>query len=64
MEKRKFKRTRCIFKLANNNVVSDSIISLIKVREGGLDTIIIEVDLSEVSKILGYVLINALLYVN
>ena len=64
MEKREFKRTRYIFKLANNNVVSDSIISLIKVGEGGLDAIIIEVNLSKVPEMSEYALIDALLYVN
>jgi len=64
LEKREFKRTRRIFKLANNNVISDSIIFSIKVGEGGLDTIIIEVNLSKVSEILGYALIDALLHAN
>ena len=64
MEKREFKRTRRIFKLANNNVISDSIIFSIKVGEGGLDTIIIEVNLSKVPEISGYALVNALLYTN
>ena len=64
MEKREFKRTRYIFKLANNNVISDSIISSIKVGEEGLDAIIIEVNPSEVPEISGYALIDALLYAN
>jgi len=64
LEKREFERTRRIFKLANNNVISDSIISSIKVGEGGLDAIIIEVNPSEVPEISGYALIDALLYAN
>jgi len=64
LEKREFKHTRRIFKLANNNIISDSIISSIKVREKGPDTIIIEVDPSEVPEMSGYALINALLYAN
>jgi len=64
LEKREFKRTRYIFKLANNDVISDSIISSIKVREGGPDTIIIEVNPSKVPEISGYALVNALLYAN
>ena len=64
MEKREFERTRRIFKLANNDVISDSIISSIEVGEGGPDTIIIEVNPSEVPEMLGYALINALLYTN
>ena len=64
MEKREFKRTRRIFKLANNDVISDSIISSIKVGEGGPDAIIIEVNPSEVPEMSGYALVNALLYAN
>ena len=64
MEKREFKRTRRIFKLANNDIVSDSIISSIEVGEEGPDIIIIKVNPSEVPEISGYALINALLYTN
>jgi hypothetical protein len=64
LEKREFERTRRIFKLAYNDVISDSIISSIEVREGGPDTIIIEVDLSKVPEMSGYALIDALLYAN
>jgi len=64
LEKREFERTRRIFKLANNDVISDSIISSIEVGEGGPDTIIIEVNPSEVPEMSGYALIDALLYAN
>jgi len=64
LEKREFKRTRRIFKLADNDVVSDSIIFSIKVREGGPDAIIIEVNPSEVPEMSEYALIDALLYAN